>query len=139
MTSSSIPLTLTTTTWGFGLAELWPRADIRGKSKTQDANTKTANRRNTMDPPTSIRAGDENSRRIDGIIAHSGTLLAEAPVGAHGPDQAVYATERIWHVSQKVFERNGDTLVRAACSKAFSCGPLPRCVRFTSQLSIGIG
>jgi hypothetical protein len=51
MTSSSIPLTLTTTTWGFGLAELWPKADTGGKSKTQDANTKTANRRNTMDPP----------------------------------------------------------------------------------------
>jgi len=30
-------------------------------------------------------------------------------------------------------------LVRAACSKAFGCGPLARCVRFTSQLSIGIG
>ena len=73
MTSSSMPLTLTTTTWGFGLAELWPKADTGGQSKTQDANTKTANRRNTMEPPTSIRAGDENSRRIDGIIAHSGT------------------------------------------------------------------
>jgi len=30
-------------------------------------------------------------------------------------------------------------LVLVACSKAFGCGPLPRCVRFTSQLSIGIG
>ena len=30
-------------------------------------------------------------------------------------------------------------LVPAACSKALGCGPLPRCVRFTSQLSIGIG
>ncbi len=90
MTSSSMPLTLTTTTWGFGLAELWPKADAGGKSKTQDAKTKTANRCNTMEPPTSIRAGDENSRRIDGIIAHSGTLLAEAP--------AALARRRTWLV-----------------------------------------
>jgi hypothetical protein len=129
MTSSSMPLTLTTTTWGFGLAELWPKADTGGKSKTQDANTKTANRRNTMDPPTSIRAGDENSRRIDGIIAHSGTLLAEAMAVARDP-------------SSRRCRKSKDTKwghLVPACSKALGCGPLPRCVRFTSQLSIGIG